>query len=167
MENFTKVVRIGLTARDGSLFCKIEWTSGRLSITGVEGPKRNGDCLGSCGQVIMNEWAFTALAPGWNAGRVARLREVWERWHLNDMVAGSPDQEAYLRAHPVEYVYPESHYTKASAALEAVGLNPDPDYLHNGKPYRYGHAWLREEVPADVLEFLSGLPDTDTEPAWV
>lgn len=41
-----------------------------------------------------------------------------------------------------------------------------------GKPcpvcgYKYGHAWKREEVPADVLEFLRSLPDTDKQPAWV
>jgi hypothetical protein len=33
--------------------------------------------------------------------------------------------------------------------------------------YKYGSAWLREEVPADVLEWLSELPDTDRQPAWV
>jgi hypothetical protein len=33
--------------------------------------------------------------------------------------------------------------------------------------YKYGSAWLREEVPADVLEWLRELPDTDRQPAWV
>jgi hypothetical protein len=33
--------------------------------------------------------------------------------------------------------------------------------------YKYGSAWLREEVPADVLEWLRNLPDTDRQPAWV
>jgi hypothetical protein len=31
----------------------------------------------------------------------------------------------------------------------------------------YGSAWYREEVPADVLAFLQGLPDADRVPAWV
>ena len=31
-------------------FCKIEYQDGQLSITGVIGPKSNGDPWGSCGQ---------------------------------------------------------------------------------------------------------------------
>jgi hypothetical protein len=33
--------------------------------------------------------------------------------------------------------------------------------------YRYGSAWLKVEVPEEVLQFLKGLPDADREPAWV
>jgi hypothetical protein len=33
--------------------------------------------------------------------------------------------------------------------------------------YRYGSAWLTEEVPADVLDFLRSLPTADRQPAWV
>ena len=33
--------------------------------------------------------------------------------------------------------------------------------------YKYGSAWLREEVPDEVLRFLRGLPGTDMEPAWI
>ena len=33
--------------------------------------------------------------------------------------------------------------------------------------YKYGSAWLKEDVPEDVLEFLRGLPDTKVRPAWV
>lgn len=41
-----------------------------------------------------------------------------------------------------------------------------------GKPcpecgYKYGAAWLREEVPADVLEWLYNLPETTNRPAWI
>lgn len=33
--------------------------------------------------------------------------------------------------------------------------------------YKYGSAWLKEEVPADVIDWLFSLPDTKTTPAWV
>lgn len=41
-----------------------------------------------------------------------------------------------------------------------------------GKPcpvcgYKYGSAWLYEEVPTDVLAWLQSLPDTDQKPAWI
>lgn len=76
---------------------------------------------------------------------LSELADLWERWHLNDMRAGTPAQEKFLRANPVRAEYPESYYEKASAALESVGLNPDG-------AYKYGAAWLREEVPPEVVE---------------
>lgn len=33
--------------------------------------------------------------------------------------------------------------------------------------WKYGNGWRLEPVPADVIEFLNSLPDTDTKPAWV
>jgi hypothetical protein len=33
--------------------------------------------------------------------------------------------------------------------------------------YEYGSAWLRQELPADVVSFLGSLPETDITPAWV
>lgn len=33
--------------------------------------------------------------------------------------------------------------------------------------YKYGSAWLREEVPAEVVEFLRSLPESELVPAWV
>lgn len=55
----------------------------------------------------------------------------------------------------------------ACDALAAAGLNPDPGYMHNGAPYRYGSAWLCVGAPQDVLDFLQSLPDTDRTPAWI
>ena len=43
--------------------------------------------------------------------------------------------------------------------------------LSNGNEITYkvigGTAWLREDVPAVVLDWLRALPDTDQTPAWV
>lgn len=176
MNNFEKILSIGKTRDCGTLYAKVEFKNdapgerfkgGRLSITGVEGPMRNGDARGSCGQIVMGEWDIVEYAPGWDADAVKAFRNIWNRWHLNDMTAGSPDQEAFLRANPVTAVYPESHYTKACKVLEAAGLNPDPNYLYKGAPYKYGNAWLYEEVPVEVLEWLKGLPDATSTPAWI
>jgi len=164
MENFTKVVRIG-TAKDYgytpySVFCKIKYVDGRLSITGVEGPTQDGNARGSCGQISKPE-NWLVLADGWTMERINEFWGIWNRWHLNDMRAGSKVQEDYLRANPVSYKYPESHYEVASRALADAGLNPDTD------GYKYGHARKTEEVPTEVLEFLKSLPDADRTPAWV
>ena len=180
MTDFRKTVRLGTIPQrwqgDGegrrmSVFCKVEFSDGRLSISGVEGPLASGNALGGCGQIDMHlpqvPAALWTFAEGWNADLLARFLAVWGEWHLNDLTAGSPRQMAYLKAHPVSATYPESHYEKAKAALEAAGLQPDAEHLRDGKPYSYGSAWLRTEVPADVLDFLRALPDADREPAWV
>lgn len=123
----------------------------RLSITGVEGPRNNGDAWGSAGQCRDSLAKLVELAPGWTTEMAFELFAVWERWHLNDLRAGTPAQEAWLREHPVTFTYPESHYTKALEALTRAGLNPDDGY-------RYGSAWLYEEVPTEVIEWLRNLP---------
>ena len=160
---FKKVCRVGIKG-PASIFVKVQWDGARLSITGVHGPRASGNAI-SCGQIVGDLGGFSSLAKGWTFGDVAKLRKVWDRWHLNDMRAGSPAQMEFLRANPV--TDRRDYFSKASGALAAAGLNPDPNYLHNGKPYEYGSAWLRDEVPADVLEFLRGLPDADKQPAWV
>ncbi len=164
--NFTKIVRIGVGA-SGNVFVKIRFKDGHLSMTGVEGPKYNGDARGGCGQIIMHEWDISTHAPGFDRDTERKLREVWREWHLNDMTAGSPAQTAYLKAHPVEYYDCADRLTKVCEALAAADLNPDPNYLHKDMPYRYGSAWLRVEVPQDVLDWLQALPDADTTPAWI
>ncbi len=90
MKDFLKIVRIGIgkpewTRRGYSVFCKIRFKDGRLSISGVEGPLSSGNCRGSCGQIDMHPWHIQTYAPGWNSRKEKQLREVWERWHLNDM----------------------------------------------------------------------------------
>jgi hypothetical protein len=168
VRSMDKVVRLGKTKIGESLkvdvFCKIKVENGKLSITGVVGPKSNGDCHGSCGQIVMHVPDITNLAQGWDQDTISKFFAVWHRWHLNDMRAGSQVQENWLREHPItesEYAYPKSHYEVASAKLAEVGLNPDKD------GYLYGHAWKNEELPDDVIDFLASLSNTDIQPAWV
>ena len=166
---FEKVLHIG-TCADGDVFIEVKWTGTRLSITGVEGPKRNGDARGGCGQIVYDaaQQAALSLAPGWDRTLIARLFEVWDRWHLNDVRAGSPRQSEFRRAHPDQFdvKYPVDHFANACGVLTRAGLNPDPEYLLDGEPYRYGSAWLHEDVPDDALAFLRGLPDTRKAYPW-
>lgn len=135
------------------------WDGTRLSITGVEGPRPNGDCYGSCGQLVgwvgtvAEDWNRYTAEPGIDLGKV---RELWERWHCNDMRAGSPAQEASLR--------------QMRETLQATGTQPTDWYHHarqwlaardllidNG--YQYGTKWLHEDVPSTVLDYFRTLPD--------
>lgn len=75
-----------------NLWIQVKFTGGRLSITGVEGPLINGDCRGSAGQCGIDPEAKPA--DGYTVETLARLREIWERWHLNDMRPHSPEMAA-------------------------------------------------------------------------
>jgi hypothetical protein len=154
-----------------SVFCKIQTKDGNLSISGVEGPRSSGNCLGSCGQIDMHlrpEFAENPskfiLTAGWTREMVSKFFEVWESWHLNDMKAGSPRQEAAIREWKKTNKY---EYTAACEYLKSIGLFEDSEYIHNEKPYKYGYGWLKEEIPQDVLDFLESLPVTTVTPAWV
>lgn len=86
------------------VFCKIQIEAGKLSISGVIGPKANGDARGSAGQIIdeireaMNAGTIER-AKGWtieNTGNdpLAKFINIWDRWHLNDMRASCEHQRA-------------------------------------------------------------------------
>jgi hypothetical protein len=152
------------------VFCEIEYKEGRLSITGVEGPLRSGNCIGSSGQIDMGWFPFNPdgrgveFSAGWGREMVSKFFEVWDRWHLNDMRAGTARQEAAIREWKKTNKY---EYTAACEYLKSIGLFEDSEYIHNEKPYKYGYGWLKEEIPQDVLDFLESLPVTTVTPAWV
>jgi hypothetical protein len=171
-----KVVRPGTVPTYGggrmSVFVEIGYRDGRLSLSGVEGPNRSGNATGGCGQIDMgyahrdpadDDTRYDAptparafnFAPGWDRATWLELLDVWKRWHLNDMRAGCEHQRA------LGWKY-DTHRDPDQEA---------PGYPHVGLPcpecgYRIGSAWLREEVPAEVLDFLEGLPETDRPYPW-
>lgn len=83
-----------------SVFCKIEYKDGKLSISGVEGPMSNGDAHGSCGQIEMgykhgnpdyddkrysSHTEIKHFAAGWTKEMWLKFLDIWHEWHLNDM----------------------------------------------------------------------------------
>ena len=142
-----RLLNPGKTSRGENIFVTVTYDGTRLSICGVVGPMNNGNCTGNCGQIRPIEVA--EYASGWNADMVTELNRVWERWHLNDLRAGTPSQELHLRiAKDNGWKY---SYEEACAMLKNAGL-----YEING--YKYGHSWLTEEIPQYVITFLDKLP---------
>lgn len=80
----------------------------------------------------------------------------WKKYHLNDMRAGTPAQEEFLKKNRNE----DSNYESDKKILEENNLLIDN---HNGKPYQYGSAWLFQEIPSDDLkrikEIISGISE--------
>ena len=152
-------------APDGAVYATAEVKDGRLSIMGVIGPKANGDATGGCGQIdseLRGHLADNTITdtPAW----LPHLLDVWERWHLNDMRAGCEHQRAAW--HPEEVLEVENRESKVAGQVypheHPRGLLCKPCEVCG---YKYGSAWLREELPADVLSFLAALPQTDKLPA--
>jgi hypothetical protein len=133
------------------LFLEIRFDGKRLSISGVEGPKKNGDALGGCGQVIDSLDRILTYCPGFDASKVAELKSVWARWHLNDMRAGCEHQESEQWGKRINPVDP---------ATDPVG-KPCPTC-----GYKYGTEWKFEQVPSDVIAFLDSLPATSLAYPW-
>jgi len=164
-----KVIKLGTYKshknKNVPVYCKIKFKDNRLSISGVEGPYSNGNCYGSCGQ-IHQSLNLNELIPAkeWNLELIKRFLNIWDEWHLNDLQVGSPEQEKYLDENNLKKDY---NFSKAKLVLEKAGLSPDENYIHNGKPYRYGSAWLFKTVPIEIIEWLESLPNSDTEPAWI
>jgi len=165
----------------GSIYCTINLEEKKkglcLSIVGVQGPWSNGDCVGPCGQIIDSLKEITTYAEGWDKESVAFFCHIWERWHLNDMKAGSPAQEDYLRDNPVSYTSPQTHYDQACKALGEVGLHPDMSIQVQRKEkdgtvrtvgYAYGSQWLYEPLPSNVVNYLQSLHENgdDLPKAW-
>lgn len=67
-----------------NVYVEIEYKDGKLSLHGVVGPKRNGDCYGSAGQCVdsIREGVPT---DGWTKEMLEKLCNIWDEWHLNDM----------------------------------------------------------------------------------
>lgn len=178
--SFNKVLRLGTIPESGSVYVNIKWDGSRLSLTGVEGPQRNGACKGSAGQITLDPHAFTSFAPKWDAAQVQTLATIWKRWHLNDMRAGCEHQRTEgWDQRPIDSSKPLTAYgkhfpdqrTDSWNMLVWVRRDEHPEGLL-AHPclicgYKYGTAWLHEDVPANVLDWLRQLPDTDKEPAWI
>jgi hypothetical protein len=101
MKDFKKIVKIGSQKEwtlngaqqvQASVFCTIKYKEGKLSITGVVGPRSNGDCLGSCGQVY-DSLDIEHYAQGWSKKKLQKFLDIWREWHLNDMCAYTPEMK--------------------------------------------------------------------------
>jgi len=123
--------------------------------------KRDPWCGGQCHDEIAEAYPDVPL--------VIRIVEVWNRWHLNDMRAGSPRQEAALNKKfgiPRRYEYRGSGradaYTQTCEYLRSIGLYEDdrhPPVVEGPSGYRYGTAWLYEPLPQAIVDEVVAWPN--------
>lgn len=133
-------------------------------------------CGGQCVDSVVAYFPHNNLAH--------RIRKVWNKWHLNDLTAGLPEQENEVgrreaeesakhegkRGHSLAYALKfDSHYSMACAWLKEAGLyeiplpigatctGGFPEEVQSGKRgYRYGERWILTPIPEEVKsEILS------------
>lgn len=96
----------------------------------------------SCGQNIDT---IAELIP---TKKVKRIQEIWERYHLNDLRAGTKKQIEAIKEW--ESQGNKYSYTNACEYLKSIDLFED-------RGYEYGHGWLFEPVPAEIIEEVKQL----------
>ena len=100
-------------------------------------------CAGQC---------LDTIAKRLRTPEFMEIYRLWKLYHLNDMHAGTREQEAAIDAWKAEGN--RYDYTAACEHLKSVGLY---EVEHEGKPYKYGHGWLYWEIPAEDLEKIKAL----------
>lgn len=86
-----------------------------------------------------------------------KLIEIWRKWHLNGMHAGTEKQEEHLKNcgydlnDYVDHGH-KSHYDFSCHVLKVAGLLIDDGY-------KYGSAWLARPLPEDFEDNLNSLMD--------
>ena len=102
----------------------------------------------ACGQCL------DSIAKRTKNKQFMELYRLWKLYHLNDMHAGTIEQEKAIE----DWESKGNHYDYTSACdyLKSVGLY---EVEHNGKPYKYGHAWLYWDIPEYDLKVIQALFD--------
>lgn len=177
MDNFSKLVLpgylpLGLNGRHYPAHFNISYLDGKFSISGVIGALPSGNARGSCGQCIEDLLdPHLRLAAGWTKEMVEKFVEVWRRWHLNDMRAECEHQRELGWVEKArEEVTTMKYGHKETKRLGWLYEKDHPEGLLC-KPcpvcgYKYGSAWLKEEVPEDVLKWVLSLPRAEKKCAW-
>lgn len=105
------------------------------------------------GQCLDEIFAFKEMDP-WRT-----LYGIWRDWHCNDLTPGSPKQEEAVRKwrerrRKAGTWHGGCDYDEACKMLEKKGLLVDRTFKYNGKPYKYGTAWLTRDIPEDTIKTI-------------
>ncbi len=95
--------------------------------------------------------------------------DLWNSYHLNDMHAGTPEQEKAIeewKSQGNKYDYEKvCEYLKSKGLYEVststIDKEANPKYKNcEEKTYKYGHDWLKESILDKDLERIKSLIET-------
>ena len=89
------------------------------------------------------------------------LYDLWKHYHLNGLHAGTPEQEAAIEEWEKagnKYDYDAvCEMLKARSLYEINYTGMSTGKWYNNEPYNYGHGWLVQILPDDVLQRIECL----------
>jgi len=124
-----------------------------LSMSGSIWNLSRSDCT-QCGQMqdtIRDELNSGNLRLKSNISQddMKKLLDIWDRWHLNGLKAGTTKQNELIEMHRDDPKYAEQDVFLDRPRAILKDFDADPD---NG--YSYGSAWLFEPLSDDVIDFV-------------
>ena len=166
-------IEMELRSRGGETTFAIDRKTGEKTITGKTPEYLE---LSICGD-IWNARHTDCVCGGQCLDTIAKYRrqlsdpelfdaiyDLWKKYHLNGMHAGTPEQETAVEEWKAEgnrYDYKaacEMLKQKGLYEINYTGLSVGRRY--NNEPYKYGHGWLIQELPGDVLVKIEHLLST-------
>ena len=101
-----------------------------------------------------------------------KLYRFWKLYHLNDLHAGTPAQEALLEKYSRDRGRELPNYNEATEILEYYHMRtvpPEqadpyrkPNSSKRGQPYTFGNEWLFYPIPGEDLEEIKKFLSQDT-----
>lgn len=159
--NFRKVFELGKTSymsdrRDNRVTVEVSYEDGKLSFMGNIYNRSNTDI--TAGGQIREEIAKRFARNPY----MQELSAFWKTYHLNDAHPGTEAQEEMLERYKKEKrttspdgaALPDrnaNHYEWAKKVLEGENMLIDGGHT-------YGKAWLKRDVPKEVLERIQSFP---------
>ena len=111
--------------------------------------------------IIMGGQCLDELAKYGHGTTFNTLYRLWKHYHLNGMHAGTPEQEAAIKAW--RHLGNKYDYTKACEFLKEIGLYEIPftgktvGRKYKNELYQYGHGWVVNDLPESVIEEIEAL----------
>lgn len=139
-------IDVDLRWKEGCGYCLS--CGGRLTIKGCDGLglkpiNAGGQCLDDSVQYLAES--------GLRCRTLEKIVPIWEKWHLNDVRAGTVRQHDFIKKYRSDHPEWRYDYDEACEILKKHDLLYDKQYLVDGKPYKYGEAWLFHEIPHEIL----------------
>ena len=147
----TNLVRLELELKNKEGKGYVFTASGEVWQANMRDIYMSGQCIDSIWNEFANQIEKKAL--------YLEIMNLWKRNHLNDMNAGTAEQEAAIEQWKKQGNKYE--YTAACNYLKSIDLY---EVEHNGKPYKYGHAWIYSSISSNDLKRIKEIIEETEEP---
>ena len=114
-----------------------------------------GQCEDLINEVIASQGSESTKAL-WNV-----IYYLWNNYHLNNVHAGTPEQEKLLKRNPARSYNNDVEFLKQYNMLTVPAEQADPyrkkDSKFIGEPYTYGYEWLTWPLPKEVVDIIKAI----------